>query len=202
MPDFAGWALAVALTVEQAACLWAGASPTENPIMWPAAQRDRCAAALQMLTSAIQSGELPADMSHNPAAIIGDLSKIGNHSKSVVTRKALHAFAESKNQRPAFLFDTLLPQKVKQGDDVSDDDTAPSRNARSRGGRPPEYDWDAFVIEIIRIADLDGLPDKQSELKERMLQWFEDTEDKQPAESSVKSRISNIYNKLGRVKNR
>ena len=127
---------------------------------------------------------------------------IGDHSKTLVARTDLRALAETKNQRPAFLFDTLLPQEVKHGDDVADDGPAPSRIARSRGGRPLEYDWDAFVIEIIRIADLDGLPEKQSELKEQLLQWCEDTWGKQPAESSVKSRISHIYNKLGRVKNR
>ncbi len=90
MPDFAAWALADALTVEQAACLWVGAKPTENPFTRPTAQRDRIAAAQQMLTSAIQSGELPADTSPNALAMIGD------HSKSVVTREALRAFAKSK----------------------------------------------------------------------------------------------------------
>ncbi len=192
MPDFAAWALVDALTVDQAACLWVGAEPSQSRLLPTGVLKDEITAVQQMRTAAIRSGILDADSSTNVMASIGD------HSKTVVTREALRAFAESKNQRPAFLFDTLLPQKVKHGDDVSDDGTAPSRIARSRGGRPLEYDWDAFVIEIIRIADLDGLPEKQSELKERMLQWCEDTWGKQPAESSVKSRISHIYNGLGR----
>ena len=54
------------------------------------------------------------------------------------------------------------------------------------------------MIEIIRIADLDTLPEKQSELIEQMLQWCEDTWRVQPAESTVKQRISKIYNDLGR----
>ena len=200
MPDFAAWALVDALTVNQAACLWVGAEPTESDTerkyRGKTAELDRVAAVKQMLSAAIRAGELSADPSANPMAMIGD------DSKTLVSRETLREFAETKNQRPAFLFDTLLPQEVKHGGDVSDDGIAPSRIARSRGGRPAEYDWDTFVIEIIRIADMDSLPEKQSELKERMLQWCEDTWGKQPAESSVKSRISNIYNKLGRVKNR
>ncbi len=200
MPDFAAWALVDALTVDQAACLWVGAEPAESDVArkfsGKTAELDRIAAVKQMLSAAIRAGELPADTSTNPMAMIGD------DSKTLVTREALRAFAKSKNQRPAFLFDTLLPQEVKHGEEVFDDDTAPSRIARSRGGRPPEYDWDAFTIEIIRIADMDSLPDKQSELKEQMLQWCGDTWGKEPAESSVKKRISHIYNKLGRVKNR
>ena len=192
MPDFAAWSLVDALTVEQTACLWVSVNPTESSLSRTSVQKDRIAAIKQMLTAAIQLGLLEADTSTNLWATIGD------HSKSVVTREALRAFAESKNQRPTFLFDTLLPPKMEHGEDISVADTETSGIARSRGGRPPEYDWNAFVIEIIRIADLDGLPDKQSELKERMLQWCEDTWGKQPAESAVKSRISQIYNALGR----
>ena len=191
MPDFATWALVDALTVEQAACLWAGAEPTESRFQRPKALEDQVAAIKQMLTAAIRSGVLKADTSANPLEMIGD------HSNSLLTREGLQVFAESKNQRPSFLFDTLLPPKTKQVDDSSVDDTA-SPSSRARRGRPPEYDWDKFVIEIIRIADLDGLPGKQSELKERMLQWCEDTWGKQPAESAVKRRISDIYNGLGR----
>ncbi len=196
MPDLATWALVDFLTVRQAACLWFGAEPPESYRVPTGPQKNQIAAIEQMLTGAILSGVLHANASGNPGKIVGD------HSRTLVARIDLRALAESKNQRPAFLFDTLLPQEVQHGDDVSDDGAAPSRIARSRGGRPPEYDWDAFIIEIIRIADLDGLPDKQSELKEQLLQWCEDTWGKQPAESSVKSRISDIYNGLGRVKNR
>ena len=196
MSDLATWALVDDFTVRQAACLWVGAKPSENPFSRTGVITDQIAAIEQMLTSAIRSGVLDADTSTNALTLIGD------HSKTIVTREALRAFAESKNQRPAFLFDTLLPQEVEHGEDDSDDSPEPPQIPRSRGGRPLEYDWDAFTIEIIRIADMDSLPEKQSELKEQLLQWCEDTWGKQPAESSVKSRISNIYNKLRRVKNR
>ena len=140
-----------------------------------------------MLSAAIRAGELPADTSANPMAIIGD------HSKTLVTREALRAFAKSKKQQPAFLFDTLLPESEEADADSSEK----VDRHQSRGGRPREYDWDAFVIEIIRIADLDGLPEKQSELIGTMLQWCEDTWGKQPADSAAKKKISQIYNGLG-----
>ena len=196
MPDLATWALVDFFTVRQAACLWVGAEPKENVWFPNGAQKDQIAAIEQMLTGAIQFGVLHADASANPLRVIGD------HSKTLVARMDLRAFAESKNQRPTFLFDTLLPPEVKHRDDVPDDGPAPSQIARSRGGRPTEYDWNAFTIEIIRIADMDSLPEKQSELKEQLLQWCENTWGKQPAESSVKGRISDIYNGLGRGKNR
>ncbi len=193
MPDFATWALADALTVRQAACLWAGADPSESRFYPTGVLKDQITAVEQMLTAAIRSGVLDADWSANAFASLGD------HSKSVVTREALRAFAESKNQWPAFLFDTLLPPKTEHNEDIPVADTETFGSTRSRVGRPLEYDWDEFVVEIIRIASgLDGLPEKQSELIKQMLHWCEDTWRRQPAESNVKKRISNIYNKLGR----
>ena len=192
MPDLATWALADALTVRQAACLWVGAEPTNNLYLVRGSLKDKITATEQMLTAAIRSGILDADSSTNAFASFGD------HSKTEVTREALRAFAESKNQHPAFLFDTLLPQKVEHVDEGSDDGAAPSEKTRSRGGRPPEYDWNAFVIEIVRIANTpDGLPEKQSELIKGMLQWCENTWGKQPSDSMAKEKISTIYNGIG-----
>ena len=193
MPDLAAWAVVDALTVDQAACLWAGEDPAEGDLLerkvWgKTAELVRIAPVKQMLSAAIRSGELPADTSANIMASIGD------HSKTLVTREALRAFAKSKKQHPAFLFDTLLPEKTETGGDNSKEaDRQPSRI-----GRPVEYDWDGFVIEIIRIANtLDGLPEKQSELIVTMLQWCEDTWGNQPAQSTTKDKISKIYNGIG-----
>lgn len=111
-----------------------------------------------------------------------------------MSRDELRIIAARKNQRPRFLFDTLLRDQPASGSVEGDQaDRKPSK-----GGRPPEYDWDAFTIEIIRIADLDGLPEKQSELIAEMLQWCENTWGRQPSVSNVKGRISRIYNGLSR----
>ena len=52
-------------------------------------------------------------------------------------------------------------------------------------------------MEIIRHANsLDGLPEKQAELVGEMMDWFSENYDTEPAVSSVKQRISNIYKYL------
>lgn len=90
------------------------------------------------------------------------------------------------------------------------DDTArsakvsPTDNRKNKGGRPPDYDWDAFNTEIIRVADLDGLPGPdggegwrtQADLIRYMLDWCEKNWGRQPAESTVKMRISKIFQRV------
>ncbi len=156
MPDLSAWNLVESFTVDQAACLWFGYNPAPyftDPLR-PNEERARIDPVKQMLTAAIRSGDLEADTSRNPFADCGD------HSLSWVPREALHAYAENKKQRPAFLFDTLLP-----GDDT------PTK-VKNKGGRPREYDWDAFTIELIRVANTpDGLPEKQSKLVVKMQEW-------------------------------
>jgi hypothetical protein len=71
----------------------------------------------------------------------------------------------------------------------------------NRGGRPAEYDWDTFVMEVIRRANLDGLPEKQADLIREMLVWFQTIFGQEPAESAVKKRISKIYSYLAKAKN-
>jgi hypothetical protein len=187
MVDLAIWAFADVLTVEQAACLWVGSDPAADPHSRSPDEVTNIAAINQTLSGAIAMNSLVADSSRNVLASIGD------YSKSLVTRRALQLFAESKGERPRFLFDTLF---IATETPVLPSPTeAPAPN---KGGRPAEYDWDAFMIEIIRIADLDALPETQSELISTMLNWCEQTWGKQPAESSVKARISRIYNGLGR----
>jgi hypothetical protein len=64
----------------------------------------------------------------------------------------------------------------------------------SGGGRPPKYAWDPFWIEIIRIANgIDGLPD-QADLVRLMSEWCQKTWGKEPSQSTIKEKISKIYN--------
>jgi hypothetical protein len=69
-------------------------------------------------------------------------------------------------------------------------------SGKSKGGRPEEYDWDVMLGEVLRIADADGIPDKQSELVEMLLAWFQHHYKKEPSESNVKQRISDLYRHL------
>ena len=71
------------------------------------------------------------------------------------------------------------PLETKHGASASQA-SSPAR-VKAKGGRPAEYDWHGFIIEIIRIADLDSLPERQSGLMSRMLDWCNQTWGKEPA---------------------
>lgn len=187
-------------TVEQAAALWCGFDPSR---LTHVDQMDppEVLAVKQMLTGGILSGLLSADTSTN------GLSMIGKHAGSLVSRKDLEEFARSRNLFPPFLFDTLSPfpekelyARIRDRNPISA--SPPEPTVTNRGGRPVEYDWDSFTMEIIlRANDPDGLPDTQAELIRDLLQWFSDTSGVEPAESAVKQRISKIYNYLKKAKN-
>jgi hypothetical protein len=71
--------------------------------------------------------------------------------------------------------------------------------SKGKGGRPPKFDWDTFYCEIIRIANSpDGLPDKQSELEVIMLDWCSLEWGDAPGESTVRHKVSHIYQHLGK----
>jgi hypothetical protein len=189
--DFSNWAIVDIFTVEQAACLWVGVDPASASYRRSAEDKTNVAAIQQALSGALASGILEGDSTRNI------FSDIGNFKETLVSRENLRAFAEQKGQRPAFLFDTLIGASAElelPAEDISREETP-----KNKGGRPVEYDWDAFTIEIICIADgIDGLPETQAELISQMLEWCESTWGKEPAESSIKSRISLIYNGLGK----
>jgi hypothetical protein len=68
----------------------------------------------------------------------------------------------------------------------------PTEAARDRRGRKG-YNWDPFWHEVVLIADLDGLPETQAELETTMSKWCEKTWGKEPAQSTVRERLSPIY---------
>jgi hypothetical protein len=187
-PSFRLWSSVDQFTVQQAAALWAGIDPAvvSSTFGMSDDEKSRLAARQQMLEGAVMDSKLQARSDHNAWA------RIGNHDKSLVSRDALIEFAKQKNERPKFLFDTLL--------ELSDQSASLTvqHRTKNRGGRPVEYDWNGMTIEIIRIADLDGLPGKQSDLIAILLEWFQNHYGEEPAESAVKARVSSIYKALGR----
>lgn len=188
-------------TVKQAAALWINTDPAS---IWSIAGNSppEYAAVVQMLTAGIVNGELRADTSTNA------LSMIGDHAESLVSRADLEMFARKRNLFPAFLFDTLAPFErcdpfaSALRSRLTRPQASPEAMPANRGGRPPQYDWDSFTMEIIRRANLpDGLPEKQADLVREMLSWFQSTCGQEPAESAVKGRISKIYRYLAEAKN-
>ena len=184
-------------TVQQASALWINIDPAT---IWLSENHNppEYSAVKQMLTAGILTGELPADTSCA-------LTIVGDYAKSLVSRADLEMFARKRNLFPAFLFDTLAP--FERGDPFAfplslPKAQAPQEATINRGGRPAQYDWDSFTMEIIRRANLpDGLPEKQADLVRDMLSWFQSTCGQEPAESTVKGRISKIYGYLAEAKN-
>lgn len=152
------------------------------------------AAIVQMLSGAIVAGELEANSANNAFARLGD------HRDSLVQRSQLVSYAQFKNLHPAFLFDTIAPFKPEPDPlsapepvELSNPNDAPVQ----KGGRPASYDWDSFIGEVVRIANTpDGLPEKQADLVRKMQSWFSETYDAEPADSTIKTRISKIYRYL------
>lgn len=205
-------------TVEQAASLWAGFDPAGlSPVK--SLHPSEVVAATRMITAGIRSGEIRADDATNPYRVIGD------YAASLVSRTDLERFAQKHGLFPAFLFDTLAPFEGTGGfvrpreparlQTVSALPTAstppvvdkpvtptPVPVQPNRGGRPQEYDWNSFALEIIHRANQpDGLPDAPAELIRDMLGWFLTEYGREPADSSVRDRISKIYKYMAERKN-
>jgi hypothetical protein len=67
---------------------------------------------------------------------------------------------------------------------------------KDRGGRPTQYDWDSFWIEIVKIAhnEPDGIPDR-ADLKARIFEFISDW-DEEPSESAIKDKLARLYRAL------
>lgn len=73
----------------------------------------------------------------------------------------------------------------------------PPRKGSASGGRPAEHDWEAFWVEVARVANTpDGLPSTQSSLVDHIDDWFETTFGKPPARSSIEEKVSKLYKAL------
>lgn len=189
MVDYASWAGADPLTVEQAAHLWAGVDPSLSVFLFSQADRAAVAPRLQMILGAVVSGALKADASTNY------MSSIGDHKLSLVGRADLMAFARTRGEKPAFLFDTMLSEVPDAP--PNQPDQHPTQLPKNKGGRPAQYDWNLFTLEIIRIAATpDGLPETQAELAEIMRKWFLNLLDDHPADTTLTDRIRPIYQYL------
>jgi hypothetical protein len=82
--------------------------------------------------------------------------------------------------------------KVLEG--AGNPESKPSGNTVDVGGRPMKFDWDAFWIELVRIADMpDGLDQEtQSSLVKKMLDWCGEHWMDSPGETTVKNRIRRL----------
>ncbi len=64
---------------------------------------------------------------------------------------------------------------------------------RKRGGRPPQYDWDAFWVEVCQRTHRDGLPETQAELVDGLLDWFLDEGKEAIDRRTIEKKISKLF---------
>ena len=79
--------------------------------------------------------------------------------------------------------------------------TTSKETRRPARGRPREYDWDAFVRQVIVIANTERLPEKQDALVKQMLDWCQQNWGNEPAISTVKKYLQPIYQALKKADN-
>ena len=65
--------------------------------------------------------------------------------------------------------------------------------AQRRGGRPAQYDWDAFWAEVCRRVHQDGLPETQAEFVDKMLDWFSDRGKEAIDRRTIEKKISKVF---------
>lgn len=144
------WKYAEQFTVRQVAFLWAGFEPQTNLETDNHNRPTQLNALLQMLLAAINIGRLPATKKYDVLPADED---------ALLKREDLIAFCESKQQYPAFLFETLpntTDSEKKNLEETKEISNAPSF-AEKDTGRPRSYAWDRIAAATIIIEQDVGL---------------------------------------------
>ena len=183
------WNLADVFTVAQAAYLWSDLDPPGDPFI-EGRRPPEVAAIAQVMLGAIEVGQLTATWKYPSLKYRKDYFEVS------VTRESLIKFAKAKKQFPSFLFDTISVELAEEGAVSEPSPEHIEIEAKNKGGRPARYDWDGCYAEIVRIADIDGLPSVQNDLIEQLKNWFIAEIDEHPADSEIKKRVSAIYKRL------
>jgi hypothetical protein len=99
----------------------------------------------------------------------------------------------------ALEIDQIIPpptQDAAGNSDTGKQNRSTSTPPKHPGGAPRKY-RDDLLIEIIRIADLDGLPENKSELERQLREWNDQNrEDDIPSVSTIYNIVREVYKKL------
>lgn len=94
--------------------------------------------------------------------------------------------------------DSGEPEGDKVGNASASTEVVRLDTSVAKRGRPPKYAWNEFYVEIIRLANgIDGLPETQAELEATMAEWCLNHWGTEPAESTIRDKISPIYKAIG-----
>lgn len=71
------------------------------------------------------------------------------------------------------------------------------KSARRRGaGRPREYNWPGFAVEMVRRLKANALPARKSECEAQMLEWCSENWPREPAASMVREWVKAFYDEF------
>lgn len=110
-----------------------------------------------------------------------------------------HEFWTEEDERPAGPSKTDVPERSEiPSEQAISLLAAPARSrpkfSRQRGaGRPREYDWPGFAVELTRRLRANTLPARKSECEAAMLHWCSENWLKEPAPSMVREWVKAFY---------
>jgi len=66
------------------------------------------------------------------------------------------------------------------------------------GGSDPRYDWDGMFVEMVRIINDQGIPQKQSDFVSLIIDWFHNASENGdiPDESTIRKRVAAVWRRL------
>jgi hypothetical protein len=69
------------------------------------------------------------------------------------------------------------------------------------GGSDPRYDWDGMFVEMVRIINEQGMPQKQSDFVSMIIDWFHNASENGeiPDESTIRKRVVPVWRRLSNL---
>ena len=69
------------------------------------------------------------------------------------------------------------------------------------GGSSPRYDWDGMFVEMVRIINEQGIPQRQSNFVELIIDWFHHASENGdiPDESTIRKRVLPVWRRLNEL---
>jgi hypothetical protein len=105
---------------------------------------------------------------------------------STVTRSDLRAYATT-------IRDQLLLRLCDRWDAQQRLSPEAAVRTQARLGRRPENDWDAFWREVVRFANVDGLPQTISDLTKQMVDWASVNWPEPPDQKHIRAKLAPLY---------
>lgn len=196
------WDMVDLFTIDQATYLWCGYEPSRT-VLPPSGDKlpKNFTAVSQMLMSVAQADAIKRTNNLYHPVVTG---------RHTISRERLMQLAEEKKTYPAFLFDVIastVDEEQEKDKETSASEKIDEPQEPTRKGRPPEYNWDLMVAEVIRYAALHDLPASQAELTRHLENWFRNGMSNRPStkdhggpgESTLKRKVSAIYANLDKA---